>query len=125
MSRQNITESSQYLPMCFRAFKQGVSVKQVNELCDQNVESKHKKMAEEKKTTEAKESRETKDASVPEWLMPILTGLGSLGGTYALWVRPLQEGLKKMSEEIQNLKEEVAELKHQSKKRRMINGGRR
>lgn len=75
-------------------------------------------MAEEKKTTEA---NETKDASMPEWLMPILTGLGSLGGTYALWVKPLQDGLKKMSEEIQNLKEEVAGLKHQSKKRRMIN----
>ena len=77
-------------------------------------------MAEEKKTMEAKESKETKDQSVPEWLLPILTGLGSLGGTYALWVKPLQEALKKMSEEIQTLKDDAAELKHQLKKRRSV-----
>lgn len=68
-------------------------------------------MAEETKKTEEK------DQSIPSWLLPILTGLASLGGNYILWVKPLQDAFKALSEEIEELRAEVKELKLERKER--------
>jgi len=68
-------------------------------------------MAEETKKTEEK------DQSIPSWLLPVLTGLASLGGNYILWVKPLQDAFKAMSGEIEELREEIKELKRERKER--------
>jgi len=68
-------------------------------------------MAEETKKTEEK------DQGIPSWLLPVLTGLASMGGNYILWVKPLQDAFKKLNDEIEELREEVKELKHERKER--------
>lgn len=68
-------------------------------------------MAEETKKTEEK------DQAIPSWLLPVLTGLASLGGNYILWVKPLQDAFKALSEEIEGLRAEVKELKRERKER--------
>lgn len=56
---------------------------------------------------------ENKDEGMPAWVMPILSALGSMGGSYMLWVKPLQDSFKAMSDQIEELREEVRELKRQ------------
>jgi hypothetical protein len=65
-------------------------------------------------TTESK-STENKDEGMPAWVMPILSALGSMGGSYMLWVKPLQDSFKAMSEQIEELREEIHELKQPRK----------
>lgn len=55
------------------------------------------------------------DKGVPSWLVPILSGLGSMGGSYMLWVKPLQENFKVMAEQIEDLKDEMREIKQKQK----------
>jgi hypothetical protein len=76
-----------------------------------NKTSKHNSMAEETKKTEEK------DQTIPSWLFPVLTGLASLGSNYVLWVKPLQDAFKTLSDEIEELRAEVKELKHERKER--------
>jgi hypothetical protein len=56
-----------------------------------------------------------KDKGVPSWLAPLLSGLGSMGGSYMLWVKPLQDNFKAMAEQIETLKEEIKEIKQKQK----------
>lgn len=56
-----------------------------------------------------------KDKGVPSWLAPLLSGLGSMGGSYMLWVKPLQDNFKAMAEQIETLKEEIEEVKQKQK----------
>lgn len=58
---------------------------------------------------------ENKEEGMPAWVMPILSALGSMGGSYMLWVKPLQDSFKAMSEQIEELREEVRELKRNKK----------
>ena len=55
------------------------------------------------------------EKGIPDWLMPILSGLGSMGGSYMLWVKPLQDNFKAMAEQIETLKDEIREIKHKQK----------
>ena len=55
------------------------------------------------------------DKGVPSWLVPILSGLGSMGGSYMLWVKPLQENFKAMAEQIETLKNDIEEIKQKQK----------
>ncbi len=64
-------------------------------------------------TTENK-STENKEDGMPAWVMPILSALGSMGGSYMLWVKPLQDNFKAMSDQIEELREEVRELKRKN-----------
>jgi hypothetical protein len=73
--------------------------------------SNHNPMAEETKKTEEK------DQGIPSWLLPVLTGLASMGGNYILWIKPLQDAFKKLSDEIEDLREEVKDLKRERKER--------
>ena len=52
---------------------------------------------------------------MPSWLVPILSGLGSMGGSYMLWVKPLQDNFKAMAEQIEDLKDDIAEIKLKQK----------
>ena len=77
-------------------------------------------MAEENK--EAKENKETTsgsssikdDKGIPEWLTPILSSLGSMGGSYMLWIKPLQERMDSLTNQLNDLKSEVKELNKQN-----------
>lgn len=55
------------------------------------------------------------DKGIPSWLVPILSGLGSMGGSYMLWVKPLQDNFKAMAEQIEDLKDDIAEIKLKQK----------
>ena len=59
--------------------------------------------------------KETPEKGIPDWLMPILSGLGSMGGSYMLWVKPLQDNFKAMAEQIEDLKYDLAEIKQKQK----------
>ena len=73
-------------------------------------------MAEETNPSASRAGKtEEKDQSIPSWLLPVLTGLASLGGNYILWVKPLQDAFKTLSDEIEDLREEVKELKRERK----------
>lgn len=58
---------------------------------------------------------ENKEEGMPAWVKPILSALGGMGGSYMLWVKPLQDSFKAMSEQIEELREEVRELKRNEK----------
>lgn len=74
-------------------------------------------MAEEKKETkDLKDTKEVKDdKGVPEWLAPILSALGSMGGSYMLWIKPLQERMDALANQMNDLRAVVKELKQQNK----------
>ena len=55
------------------------------------------------------------EKGIPDWLMPILSGLGSMGGSYMLWVKPLQDNFKAMAEQIEDLKDDISEIKQKQK----------
>ena len=56
-----------------------------------------------------------KDAEMPEWLTPILSALGGMGGSYMLFIKPLQERMTELSNQVIDLRSEVKELKQQNK----------
>lgn len=58
---------------------------------------------------------ENDSKGIPSWLTPLLSGLGSMGGSYMLWVKPLQDNFKAMAEQIETLKDEIREIKHKQK----------
>ncbi len=74
-------------------------------------------MAEEKKETkDPQDTKEVKeDKGMPEWLTPILSSLGGMGGSYMLWIKPLQERLDILTNQINDLREDVKYLKQQNK----------
>lgn len=65
-----------------------------------------------KESTHAKDSKD--DKGMPEWLTPILSALGSMGGSYMLFIKPLQERMDAVTNQINDLREEVKELKQQN-----------
>ncbi len=84
-------------------------------------------MAEEDKTLKedktAKESKEIKPVSdtkdenkgMPEWLTPILSALGGMGGSYMLFIKPLQDRMDALANQVNDLRGEVKKLRHQNK----------
>lgn len=70
-------------------------------------------MAEE--NTKTGSAQEEQEKGIPSWLTPLLSGLGSMGGSYMLWVKPLQDKFKAMAEQIETLKDEIREIKHKQK----------
>ena len=69
-----------------------------------------------KATSEIKNTKEVKDdKGMPEWLTPILSALGSMGGSYMLFIKPLQDRMDALVMQVSDLREEVKELKQQNK----------
>jgi len=56
-----------------------------------------------------------KEVETPEWLTPILSALGGMGGSYMLFIKPLQERMTELSNQVIDLRSEVKELKQQNK----------
>ena len=81
-------------------------------------ETKTKEGATVKKAEKPKGVTEVKKAAdpplekgMPEWLSPILSALGGMGGSYLLWLRPLQAKVELLSESVKQTEEELKELK--------------
>ena len=55
------------------------------------------------------------DKDAPEWLTPILSVLGGMGGSYMLFIKPLQERMTELSKQVIDLRSEVKELRQQNK----------
>jgi hypothetical protein len=72
-------------------------------------------MAEEGNNKTSNILDENDSKGIPSWLTPLLSGLGSMGGSYMLWVKPLQDNFKAMAEQIETLKVEIREVKHKQK----------
>lgn len=72
-------------------------------------------MAAEENTKTSNILEGDQDKGIPSWLVPILSGLGGMGGSYMLWVKPLQDNFKAMAEQIEDLKDDVAEIKQKQK----------
>jgi hypothetical protein len=75
-----------------------------------------KEIANTKEIASTKEVKEVKDdKGMPEWLAPILSALGGMGGSYMLFIKPLQERMDALTNQIHDLRAEVKELKHQNR----------
>ena len=72
-------------------------------------------MAEEGNNKTSNILDENDSKGIPSWLTPLLSGLGSMGGSYMLWVKPLQDNFKAMAEQIETLKDDIREIKHKQK----------
>jgi hypothetical protein len=72
-------------------------------------------MVEEGKNKVSDIISDKQEKGMPDWLMPILSGLGSMGGSYMLWVKPLQDNFKAMAEQIEDLKDDIREIKQKQK----------
>ena len=77
------------------------------------------KVADEKNTKEVKDDKAITlakdDKGIPEWLTPILSALGGMGGSYMLFIKPLQERMDMLANQVIELRGEVKELRHQNK----------
>ena len=51
-----------------------------------------------------------KDLNIPEWLMHLLTGLGTMGANYMLWIKPIQDKMDAMNLQILNQQNRIREL---------------
>lgn len=74
-------------------------------------------MEEEKKETKGQaDTPLIKDnKGMPEWVTPLLSALGSMGGGYLLWIKPMQEKLDALTNQLNDLKAEIKELKQEVK----------
>jgi len=83
---------------------------------NQNKESQSK--ANESKTSDKKSNPlggfDMKD--IPEWLYHLLTGVGTMGANYLLWIKPLQDKLEKLTLQFTKQESQIRELeKEQSR----------
>ncbi|MEO8760395.1 MAG: hypothetical protein ABI388_04565 [Bacteroidia bacterium] len=53
--------------------------------------------------------------NMPEWVTPLLSALGSMGGSYMLFIKPMQERLNVLESQSSDLRSEVKELKHKNR----------
>jgi outer membrane murein-binding lipoprotein Lpp len=68
---------------------------------------------EEKPSTDIKPLEN--DKAPPDWLTPILSALGGMGGSYMLFIKPLQERMNELSTQVIDLRSEVKELRQQNR----------
>lgn len=58
--------------------------------------------------------------NLPEWITPLLSALGSMGGSYMLWIKPLRERMDDLTNHLTDLKAELKELKQENKEYKKI-----
>lgn len=51
--------------------------------------------------------------NIPDWLKHILTGAGSLGASYFLFIKPLQDKMEEMQKEIYDQKDKIKDLENE------------
>lgn len=51
-----------------------------------------------------------KDMNIPEWLMHLLTGVGTMGANYMLWIKPLQDKMDAMNLKMLKQEDRIREL---------------
>ena len=82
--------------------------------------SENKPAAENKTVNENKTGKEAAPIqklmeNIPEWVTPLLSALGSMGGSYLFFIKPLQERMDTMASHLDDLREEIKELKRQNR----------
>ena len=82
-------------------------------------EDKTKVVVDEKNTSQVKDDKvivpPKDDKGTPEWLVPILSALGGMGGSYMLFIKPIQERIERLANQMTDLRTETKELKQQNK----------
>lgn len=51
--------------------------------------------------------------NIPDWLKHLLTGAGSLGANYFLFIKPLQDKMDEMQKEISQQKDKIKDLENE------------
>lgn len=57
-------------------------------------------------------------ANIPEWVMHLLTGLGTMGAEYMLFIKPLQEKMELQSRLLKEQNERIEDLEELLQNRR-------
>jgi hypothetical protein len=55
------------------------------------------------------------DKGMPAWLSPLLSAIGSMGGSYMIWIKPLQTSMELLTGQVKTLQDEIRELKKQNR----------
>ncbi|MCX6183002.1 MAG: hypothetical protein NT150_13870 [Bacteroidetes bacterium] len=74
-----------------------------------------------------KTSTENKDNNeMPKWvkdfLPPILSALGSMGGSYMIWIKPLQEKLESLEKKVKEVLDQIEELQEENNQLKKLMG---
>ena len=67
----------------------------------------------EKQSSNPLEGLNLEGLNIPDWLKHILTGAGSLGANYFLFIKPIQDKMDIMQKEISGQKDKIKELEHE------------
>ncbi len=51
--------------------------------------------------------------TIPDWLKHLLTGAGSLGANYFLFIKPLQDKMEEMQKQISQQKDKIKDLENE------------
>ena len=81
-------------------------------------ETKNKEGAENSKSDANKNGQKFDfgNLEIPEWLTHLLTGAGSMGATYFLWIKPIFDQYDAMKERVAKLENRVKELEEEQNK---------
>jgi len=85
-----------------------------NTTTENKTEGVNKNVSDNKTIKETAPAQKLLD-NMPEWVTPLLSALGSMGGSYMLFIKPLQERMDNIATQLSDLKEEIKELKHQNR----------
>jgi hypothetical protein len=58
----------------------------------------------------AKETPKSEGEKIPAWLLSILSTAASMGGSYMLWIKPLEDKLDLLAKELKETKLDLKEL---------------
>lgn len=67
-------------------------------------------METKKENNETASSSHASAANIPEWVMHLLTGLGTMGAEYMMFIKPLQEKMELQSKLIKEQGDRIAYL---------------
>lgn len=66
-----------------------------------------------KQSSNPLESLNLDGLNIPDWLKHLLTGAGSLGANYFLFIKPLQDKMDMMQKEISQQKDKIKDLENE------------
>ncbi len=82
---------------------------------NKNADKTESNQSNNEKTMNNNSNNQAGGMNVPDWVMHLLTGAGSMGGSYLLFIKPLQEKFDDMQKQITDQKETIEVLQAQIK----------
>lgn len=67
----------------------------------------------EKQSSNPLEGLNLEGLNIPDWLKHLLTGAGSIGANYFLFIKPIQDKMDIMQREITTQKDKIKDLEHE------------